>query len=573
MSSYDNEPIKSGELAPDYVELASTHTSTRWRSVPQEEPTGYDPGAPLGVTTSNQSSSGDGEDKLPLGQAIKRYPKIAAYCLAMTIPIIGWGYDLVIVGAITGVDSFKADYGKYIQGEWRIPGNWLTLWMALPPAGSALGAVTGGWLQDRIGRRFSLMIGSIISAIAISCIFFSHLPASQAIKLAMITAGLTIQGFTVGIIKTTCLTYVSENSPTALRGSAMALFPTFTLIGQLIGAIVVFVVNKVDSPSGYLGAFGSQWILACGPFILSWVMPESPSYLIRKGHEDKAFKAATRFYAPKVSPYVALEKIRATIEEEKASTTSATYWTCFKGTDLRRTMITILANIFPALFGLDLLSNSTPFLQSFGMESSVSLLLQIFGIIAGMLANGMGFWLLSRTGRRNMTIVSMLATSILWGAMGVTGFWSSSTLTYVAGGLMIAIIVSCGLGCWPAGYAIMGEASSLQLRALTQGIGGVAAQGSSITLAVVLPQLFSVDKAALGAKTGFLFCGLCLIGVVLTWLWIPEMKGRSNQELDHMFQMKLPTRKFKHFKMDVHEIQEVSPLTDSNPEVETFEGN
>jgi MFS family permease len=180
-----------------------------------------------------------------------------------------------------------------------------------------------------------------------------------------------------------------------------------------------------------------------------------------------------------------------------------------------------------------------------------------------MIGNAIGLWILSRSGRRNMTIISMGVTGLLWGAMGVTGFWSSPTLTYVAGGIMIAVIITCGLGCWPAGYAITGETSSLQLRALTQGIGGVAAQGSSITIAAVLPQLFGRDKAALGAKTGFVFCGLCAIGLLLTWLWIPEMKGRSMQEIDYMFAMKLPTRKFKHWKSDTHEMQEVLPLRDN----------
>ncbi|KAI8723009.1 MFS domain-containing protein [Fusarium sp. LHS14.1] len=556
---YRGEPTKSGDLAPDYVELETT----RWNSVPQEdhESTAYDP-SQLIERTSTRSTKNDMETQLPLGQAIKKDPKIAGYCLAMTIPIIGWGYDLLVVGAITGEDSFKADYGKLIDGEMTIPGNWLSLWMGLPPAGAAAGAMLGGWLQNRIGRKFSLMIGSIISAGAIACIFFSHLPPEPDTKRVVITVGLTFQGFTVGIIKTTCLTWVSENAPTALRGPAMALFPTFTLIGQLIGAIVVYAVNQMGSKNGYLGAFGSQWILVLGPFTLSCLMPESPAHLIRTNQEERAIRSATRLFGPKMNPYSALEKIRETIEEEKATTASVSYWACFKGSNLRRTMIVILANVIPALFGLELLSNATVFLQSIGMASGPSLLIMIGGIIAGMVANGIGFWLLSRTGRRSMTIVSMAIASLLWGVMGISGFWSGPALTWLAAGLMISVIVVCGLGCWPAGYAIMGETSSLQLRSLTHGIGSVASQAASITLAVLLPMLFSKDKAALGAKTAFVFCGLCIIGVVLAWLWIPEMKGRSMIELDHMFEMRLPTRKFKSFKMETHEIQEASPLAE-----------
>lgn len=158
----------SDKLAADYVEKEPTG----WSSVPQEESTAYNPGEHLELTRSNQSSASENEDKLPLVQCLKLYPKIVAYCMAMTIPIIGWGYDLVIVGAVTGVESFLKDYGTNIKGAQAIPGNWLTLWMALSPAGSALGAVICGWLQDRIGRKYSLMLGSLISATAISCNLF-----------------------------------------------------------------------------------------------------------------------------------------------------------------------------------------------------------------------------------------------------------------------------------------------------------------------------------------------------------------------------------------------------------------
>lgn len=545
------------DIGPDYVEL----DSTAWPTLSHDEDTRYDPGMPLGTSRSNnENATHELDEQLPLGKAIKRYPKVAGYCLAMTVAIVGWGYDLVIVGSITGVDSFKNDYGQMHKGKQIIPSFWLSMWLALPAAGAALGSVVGGWMQDRIGRKFSLMIGSVVSAVSVALIFFSFLPPTENSRRMMLTAGLTVQGFSVGVIKTTCLTYVSENAPTALRGPAMALFPTFTLLGQLIGSIVVFVVNGVEGQVGYLGAFASMWALALAPFILSCVMPDSPAYLLRSGQDARAIGAAKRLFAPKFNPHVVLEKVRSTIEEERASASSASYWDCFKGPNLRRTLIAILANVMPALFGLDLLSNAPVFLQSFGMASGPSLLLMIAGVVAGMLANATGMWIMSRAGRRNMTLISMGLAGLMWGAMGISGFWTGDVAVWIAGGLMIAVIVVCGLGCWPAGYAIMGEVSSLQLRAVTQGVGGVAAQGSSIAMTVVLPYLFNPDSGALGAKTGFIYFGLCAVGVGLTWLWVPEMKGRSLMELDHMFQMKLPTRRFKEWKGGVSVAQEASPL-------------
>jgi MFS family permease len=465
----------------DYLSLSSADVEMEETST-----TAYNPGSsaqhrmlPPGHdnVASNSDDSGFDEE-MPLMQALKRYPKIARYTLAMTLPIIGWGYDLIIVGAIVGVDSFVAEYGTLHEGEMIIPNIWLTLWLALPPAGSALGALTGGQLMDIVGRRYSLMIGSVASALAIALIFFSHMLPTQMAMRGMITAGLTFQGFTVGIIKTTCMTYVSETSPSAIRGSAMAIFPTFTLVGQLIGALVTYLVNSNDSKTAYLAAFASQWVLCLAPFTLAWVMPESPTHLLRKGARLQAFRSARRLYAPNVTPEAALNRLQITIDEEAALEASTSYIACFKPAHLRRTLIVFFAQSLPACFGLDLLSNANVYLKAMGMESSTALLIMMGGIVAGMAGNGGGIWMLSRFGRRTLCMTTLAGASLLWAAHSISGFWAGEIQRYFAAGTAIAIIVVCGLGVWPASYAISGEASTLQMRAKTTALGSIAGQVS-----------------------------------------------------------------------------------------------
>ncbi|KAK8036406.1 MFS transporter fmqE [Apiospora marii] len=422
--------------------------------------------APLTLSPSKRDGeTAEIDEQLPLIPALRRFSKVVGYCLAMSVAIVGWGYDLVVVGTITSVDSFLRDYGDLYEGSLIIPSTWLSLWLGLPPVGSITGSALGGWLQDRVGRRVTLMIGSFISAIAVAIIFFSHLPSNQVHRRAMFTVGLTVQGLAVGVIKTTAVTYVSENAPTCLRGPAMAVFPTLTLVGQLIGAVVVYVINGVESKTGYLGAFGSQWILSVGPFVLACVMPESPAYLLRKGYEDRALKSATALYAPKVDPRGALDRIRAIIDEERAMAARASYRACFQGTNLRRTLIVALAYVMPVLFGLDLLSNASYLLKILGLPSSSALLMMIGGVVAGIVSNAAGTWVVSRARRRRMTLISLGGATALWTAVGISGIWRSETAAWLAGALMITIILVCGVGCWPASYVIVGETSALVLRA------------------------------------------------------------------------------------------------------------
>ncbi|KAL8393802.1 hypothetical protein RB595_003523 [Gaeumannomyces hyphopodioides] len=525
------------------------------------------------------------EQPLPLLQAVRRFPKVVMYCMGITLAVIGWGYDLAVIGAIPAVDSFLADYGSHNDkkpGELIMPAYWLSLWLALPPLASALGAVVAGWFGNRAGRRACLMLGCAVSAIAVAGIFSSNrLPTLQG-RRAVFTAAISVQGFSVGVIKTACITYVSENAPTALRGPAMGLFPTFTLVGQLIGAAVMFVVSKKAEKGrgAYAAAFASQWAFSLLIFALACVAPESPAHLIRKGTagdggvvdarlEERALASCARLFAPGVDPRAALRSIARTVEQERVAASrhggsgAATYVACFRGPDLRRTLIVALASTTPTVFGLDLLSNASIFLKSVGMGSSASLLFVMAGIVAGMAANLAGIWTVSRVGRRRLILASLAFITLCWGVMGVVGIWAPRSveaggggaaggavgkMTWAAAACMMSALVAAGLGCWPASFAVVGETSSLQLRAPTQGVGGVATQAASTAMAVMLPLVFNPDAAALGLKTGFVLCGVSAAGLALFWLFLPEMKDRTMAELDAMFELKLPTRDFRRWR-------------------------
>lgn len=115
---------------------------------------------------------------------------------------------------------------------------------------------------------------------------------------------------------------------------------------------------------------------------------------------------------------------------------------------------------------------------------------------------------------------------------------------------MMFIVVICGVGAWPASFAVVGETSSLRLRAKSQGISTIASDIASIIFGFVLPYVYNKDAGNLGAKTGFLFFAICTITTIITWLIVPELKGRTNSEIDQMFKLGLPTRKFKDWPGD-----------------------
>lgn len=513
------------------------------------DPEKQDPNTTVSRYESETSSTNDDPHAdLRLKPAIRQYSKLVCYILGLSTVIILWGYDLVVVGSVTALDPFQRDFGVFDKIEdgkekWIIPAIWLSLWQAFPGIGQLVGAISAGPLQDRLGRKPCLLIGSFITVFSVLIEFLANRAHSVDGKRGVFLAGKIVQGYALALIKMQTLTWVSEIVPTCLRGASMALFPTFNVLGQFLGSVVVFGVNSLENETGYLIAFGVQWIFSICPFIMAFLLPESPAYLVRKKKMDAAHHSLTRLFAPKNDPDALLEKLRISIEEEERIAAHVTYAQCFKGTNRRRSLIIIFANLLPPLFGLPFLTSASYFLQQVGMSSKYSLLLLIVGIVIGFFANLASTWTLSHIRRRRLAIVTLLLAAAVWGGMGIAGCFQNDSITpWVAGGFMMVVIFVCGMGVWPVSYAVMSEASALRLRAKSQAIGGISAYVAAIFTNFVLPYLYNPDAADLKAKTGFVFMATCVVGAGLTWLVVPEMKGRSPIEIDHLFEEKVGAR-------------------------------
>jgi SP family general alpha glucoside:H+ symporter-like MFS transporter len=111
---------------------------------------------------------------------------------------------------------------------------------------------------------------------------------------------------------------------------------------------------------------------------------------------------------------------------------------------------------------------------------------------------------------------------------------------------VILFFYNCGVG---GIYPVVGaETSSVRLRAKSSGIGFMVNAFFSWLFNFVVPYMFDADEANLGGKMGFFFFGLCVIGLVVVFLEVPEMKNKTYAELDELFEARVPTRKFKTYQ-------------------------
>jgi hypothetical protein len=73
---------------------------------------------------------------------------------------------------------------------------------------------------------------------------------------------------------------------------------------------------------------------------------------------------------------------------------------------------------------------------------------------------------------------------------------------------------------------------------------------TAVITTFAVPQLLLPGAGNLGAKTAFIFAGCN----VLTWIWayfyIPETMARTAAEIDEMYAIGLPMRKWRNYKCE-----------------------
>jgi hypothetical protein len=118
----------------------------------------------------------------------------------------------------------------------------------------------------------------------------------------------------------------------------------------------------------------------------------------------------------------------------------------------------------------------------------------------------------------------------------------------------------------PVCFVIICEVSATKVRAKTIAIATAVQAVMGIVMTVAIPYMINPDQANMRGKLGFFFGefdfsfrvmglvlivsgGLSLISFVWAYFRVPETVGRTYEELDIMFEKKLPTRAFKTYKV------------------------
>ncbi|RBR05637.1 hypothetical protein FVER53590_29955 [Fusarium verticillioides] len=492
------------------------------------------------------------EHDLKFWDALKLYRKAVLWALLMSAAIFMEGYDTMLMGNMFGLPEFRKRYGQPAKGDtYQIPAPWQAGLTNGSACGQLVGLLVSGYMAERFGFRKTMTLGLSASAAFIFFPFFAP-------SLAVLEVGQVLFGIFMGLYQTIPVVYAKEISPVCLQAYLTTWVNTCWAIGHLIGAGILRALLVRGDEWGYRIPFAIQWVW---PLILVpslYFAPESPWWLVRRGRLEEAKKVLKRLTSAEQARFDIDKTVSfmvVTTNYERAISAKTSYLACFKGTDLKRTLIAIGVYCIQTLSGNPLRSYSTYFMEQAGFPTTQASNMTIVNYSLALVGGLVSWPLLSVFGRRSIYVWSlflMLILMILIGGLGIPQSHSSDhSYSWAIASLLIVSSFLYNATMGPLTNAICSEVPSTLLCSKTVVLARWFYTVTSITAGVLTPYQLNPTAWNWGAKTGFFWAGGCLVSFIFAYFCVPETKDRTAAEVDILFNRKASLRSFSKTSVDL----------------------
>ncbi|KAL3299033.1 Major facilitator superfamily domain general substrate transporter [Colletotrichum asianum] len=365
-------------------------------------------------THSHHQATAHQGHELKIRDALRRHKQAAFWAAWFVIPNAVIGYDATTLGNLVGIPQFRRDFGYESpprSGSFTLSASWTAAFPCAHIIGFCLGPLWAGWCADRFGPRKTLLGCTATSCLTLLIQVFGR-------SAGVIFAGAVLTGLVTGSFPALGSAYISEILPVRLRGIGLAANNLAQVGGSFISVGVLRGTESFSNKWAYKIPFITEYAFPVIFIIGALFAPETPWFLVKKGRYHQAAKSLQRI-GYTCDTELTLTHMKETIQREEQYVTSATYLDCFKGTNLRRTMIASVCYSGQFLSGINVATSySTYFFQLAGVGNSqaFNLSLGLFGL--GIVGNVLSWPMLQIWGRRVGYISTCFATTLVMFLVG-----------------------------------------------------------------------------------------------------------------------------------------------------------
>jgi major inositol transporter-like SP family MFS transporter len=411
--------------------------------------------------------------------------------------------------------------------------------------GAAFGALLGGKLADKLGRKGSLLVCAGLFLVgALIC--------ATAPNVGAMTAGRILLGFGVGAAAVTCPLYLAEMAPAERRGRMVTINELMIVTGQFLAfAMNALLDALIKDPHVWRWMLSVAIIPAVGLFVGMFFLPESPRWYAVRGRFDETrhVLGLSRDPAEASEEYnVITQHAKRDVSEDKGAALR----------DLRafpwmRRILCIgcgLAAVQQAT-GINTVNYYAPtILESTGLGASASLILTITVGVVAIVGTILGIVLIGRINRRPLLLTgftgvaaghAVLALSFL---LPESGFRSYLILAAM---LIVVFFVQTFIGTLV--WLLLSEIFPMTIRGFAMGIAVFVLWTVNAAISFAFPPLV----ATLGATLTFgLFAVVNVGSLTFVKKFAPETRGRSLEELEDDFRTHHPANFVREAPVGVH---------------------
>ncbi|XXG98589.1 hypothetical protein Hte_004914 [Hypoxylon texense] len=461
-----------------------------------------------------------------------------------------FGYDTGQISGFLEMPDFLRRFGELQpDGTYGFSNVRTGLVVGLLSIGTLIGALVAAPIADKIGRRISVCLWSIV----VSAGFVVQVASIDSWVQIMI--GRFVAGWGVGALSLLVPMYQAETAPPWIRGALVCTYQLFITLGIFLAACFNYGTyeHQRDNSSSWRIVIGLGWIWTAMLGVGILAFNETPRFDYRRGRVSEAKKTLMRVYGAPENHYaihIQLEEIQSKLRAESQVKLSAIggILDMFKGPRMGyRIALGILLQMFQQLSGAN-------FFFYFG--TTIFQAVQINSFVTQMILNGINFgttfiglYLVEHYGRRVSLITGSVWMFICFMVFASVGHFMldlvDPTNTPTAGVILIVFACLFILGyatTWgPMVWTLIAEIYPSKYRAKAMAL----ATASNWTWNFLIAFFTSFITSAIDFRYGYVFAACNVVGGFIVYFFVIEGQGRTLEEIDTMY------------------IERVSPITSS----------
>lgn len=451
------------------------------------------------------------------------------------VAVIGgllFGYDTAVIsGAEQALNQFFAGAKDF---------NYTNLLHGFTASSALIGCVIGGAisgaLASRLGRKRSLLVAAalfFVSAVG------SSFPESGILAKGVPSLSLlivfnlyrVIGGIGVGLASAVCPMYIAEISPSRMRGTLVSCNQFAIIFGMLVVYFVNYLIrnNLADNAEaiqtamveiGWRRMFLSEAVPAGLFFILVFLVPETPRYLVMRGRTDAAAAILNRINGRTEGASV-LEEIKSTVVEKKEKLLSY---------GIGVIIIGVLLSFFQQAVGINVVLYYAPrIFASLGSSGDASMVQTVVMGVVNIIFTLVAIFTVDKFGRRPLLIIGSVGMTVGMAALAVLSFCD---LIGVGALVFIIIYTASFMMSWgPICWVLISEIFPNTIRSQAVAIAVAAQWISNFLVSSTFPYL--CDWSVGGTYS--IYAVMSLLSAVFVWRFVPETKGKTLEDMSKLW--------------------------------------